>query len=86
MGQLSKEELRAVHRKNDLDRKGRIMLREVLWQVILVLLMAWVIAGNQSAEFHQQNQHLTQFYMDEFPEVGASLFTYCIDFVMLQCI
>ena len=67
---LAKDEIEAAKKKSALDKKLRGMIREILWQVILLILICWVIYGNQNANFYTQNEHLNNLFISEFPEAS----------------
>ena len=49
------------------------MIREVLWQLILLALMLWVAVGNRDGNVYLQNAHLKHIFVDELPEVSADV-------------
>ena len=71
--ELSKQELDEAKKRGSLDRKLRTMIREVLWQLILLALMLWVAVGNRDGNVYLQNAHLKHIFVDELPEVSADV-------------
>ena len=67
--ELTKAEMEEVKKRGTLDRKLRTMIREILWQLILLALMLWVATGNRDGNMYLQNAHLKHIFVDELPEV-----------------
>ena len=68
--ELTAAELEEVKKRGTLDRKLRTMIREILWQLILLALMLWVATGNRDGNVYLQNAHLKHVFVDEAPEVN----------------
>ena len=66
---LAKEEIEAAKKRAELDRKVTSMVQDVLWHVILLILMCWVIYGNQNANAYTQTKHMKDLFVNDFPEV-----------------
>ena len=69
----TQEEIQEAKKQSELDRKLRTMIREVLWQLILLALMLWVAVGNRDVNVYLQNAHLKHIFVDELPEVSADV-------------
>ena len=68
--ELTKQEVEEAKMRGKLDRKLRQMVREVLWQLILLALMLWVAVGNRDGNVYLQNAHLKHVFVDKLPQVG----------------
>ena len=67
--QLTVDEVKEVKKRGTLDHKMRTMIREILWQLILLVLILWVAVGNRDGNVYLQNAHLKHVFVNELPEV-----------------
>ena len=68
---LASEEIEQAKKRGVLERKFQLMIREVLWQLILLGLMLWVVVGNQDGNIYYQNQHLKNVFVEDMPTVSS---------------
>ena len=54
--------VREAQRARKLDGKLRTMIRESLWQIILLSLVSWVISGSRDFLVFYQNNDLMNTY------------------------
>ena len=71
--QLASEEVVEAKKRARLERKFQTMVREVLWQLVLLGLMLWVVVGNQDGNVFYQNQHLKHLFVDKMPTVRMNV-------------
>ena len=71
--QLASEEVVEAKKRARLERKFQTMIREVLWQLVLLGLMLWVVVGNQDGNVFYQNQHVMHLFVDEMPTVRMNV-------------
>ena len=71
--QLASEEVVEAKKRVRLERKFQTMVREVLWQLVLLGLMLWVVVGNQDGNVFYQNQHLKHLFVDKMPTVRMNV-------------
>ena len=55
----------AARQKRHLDEKFRAMLREVIWQLLMVLLFTWVIVGALDKHIFYQNNDVKHALIDD---------------------
>ena len=67
--QLASEEVAEAKKTAVLERKFSLMVREVLWQLVLLALMLWVVVGNQDGNVYYQNRHLKNIFVNDMPTV-----------------
>ena len=67
--QLASEEVAEAKKTAVLERKFQLMVREVLWQLVLLALMLWVVVGNQDGNVYYQNRHLKNIFVNDMPTV-----------------
>ena len=70
--ELSGEEVAQAQKRGQLDKKFKQMIKEVLWQLILLALMLWVVMGNQDGNVYYQNQHIRHLFVDDMPTVSET--------------
>ena len=68
--ELSGEEVAHAQKRGQLDKKFKMMIKEVLWQLILLVLMLWVVLGNQDGNVYYQNKHIRHLFVDDMPTVS----------------
>ena len=56
------EAVREAQRARKLDGKLRTMIRESLWQIILLSLVSWVVSGSRDFLVFYQNNDLMNTY------------------------
>ena len=66
---LAAEEVEQAKKIGVLERKFQLMIREVLWQLVLLAMMLWVIVGNLDRNVFHQSQHLRNLFVEEMPTV-----------------
>ena len=67
--QLASEEVAEAQKTATLEKKFSLMVREVLWQLVLLGLMLWVVVGNQDGNVYYQNRHLKNIFVTDMPTV-----------------
>ena len=53
----------SARRKHRLDAQLRAMFREIIWQVIMLVLFTWVIVGPLDANVYHQNQDVRNSFI-----------------------
>ena len=61
---VDQQKIEAARRKRDLDAKFRGMIREIAWQIIMLVLFTWVIVGSLDANVYYQNQDIRSAFID----------------------
>ena len=56
------EAVREAQRARKLDGKLRTMIRESLWQIILLSLVSWVVSGSRDFLVFYQNNDIMNTY------------------------
>ena len=60
------KKVREARRRRELDRKFKGMLREIVWQFILLCLILWVIVGGRDANVFYQNQDIKNVFLEDY--------------------
>ena len=80
---VDQQKIEAARRKRDLDAKFRGMIREIAWQMIMLVLFTWVIVGSLDANVDYQNQDIKSAFIDDaevqfFPSPLTNLRIVCL--------
>ena len=54
-----------ARRKAELDSKLRAMLREIAWQVVLLVLFTWVVIGSLDSNVFYQNDDIRNVFIED---------------------
>ena len=71
---LSPGQIQAARLRKENDRKLQAMISEVVWQVIFLVLLLWVVVGNQDGNVYLQNQDLRNTFISDVEDVILLLF------------
>ena len=63
--EVDETEVSEARRRRHLDEKFRAMLREVIWQLLMVLLFTWVIVGALDKHIFYQNNDVKHALIDD---------------------
>ena len=55
----------SARKERYLDNKVRAMLREIVWQLVMVVLFTWVIVGPVDSNVYHQNQDIRNAFIEE---------------------
>ena len=88
---IDKQRVDEARHRRDLDLKFKAMLREVIWQLIMLLLFTWVTVGGLDDHVFYQNQDIKNVFVhnSQCPYLKTSgecnvsglvcvLFVYCL--------
>ena len=62
---VDEAEVAEARRKGDLDDKLRAMLREIAWQVVLLVLFTWVVIGSLDSNVFYQNGDIRNAFIED---------------------
>ena len=65
MRDVDEAEVAEARRKGDLDDKLRAMLREIAWQVVLLVLFTWVVIGSLDSNVFYQNDDIRNAFIED---------------------
>ena len=66
---LSEDEIAEMKRKKEINEKMSAMLRQMSWQIIFLILLVFVINGNQDTNVFLQNQDLRNTFQGDLDSV-----------------
>lgn len=68
------EEIKESQKEKDLNNKMHSMIRDVVWHVMLVVLMVWVVTGNQDETAFDQTLDLRNTFSTTMFKVRSQPF------------
>ena len=70
--EIDQQKVDEARKRRDLDLKFKGMIREIVWQLIMLLLFTWVIVGGLDANVFYQNQDIKNVFIED---AGVKRFT-----------
>ena len=58
--------VREARRRQELDAKLKGMIREIVWQFVLLCVILWVIVGGRDSNVFQQNEDIKNVFLEEY--------------------
>lgn len=68
---LSEDELEAMHKTQTLNKKAHGWLREILWDILFLLLLISVVMSNQNSSVYFQNRDLRNTFVTGLSTVST---------------
>ena len=62
---VDEAQVAAARRKAELDGKLRAMIREIAWQVVLLVLFTWVVIGSLDSNVFHQNDDIRNAFIED---------------------
>lgn len=59
-----------MKKKEELQKKMINLFYEVLWDIVYLLLLLWIIVGNQNQNVFRQNNSLTNMFSEDLDDVS----------------
>ena len=74
--------IEAARKRRRVDIKFRSMVREILWQLIMLVLFSWVVAGAVDSNVYYQNQDIRNTFIADTEVCRLDLRSRIISIVM----